>query len=292
MLWFVLAFISAVLSATAAISQKKVLFKLEALEFSFLLSLFNMIFSLPFLFINDLSIITFNTLLLLYLKTILGTLAFWCVMLAIKNLEISKALPLMVLTPGLVALSAFAFLGESLTSLEISGMLLLLAGTYILESKAKQDILMPFKVFIKSKNHHYIIFALLLFTATSVLDKTLLSRFSLEPPAFIGFQHIFMAFNFSLIILMTSRQPVKIVRSVSPDLWLWIIFISLLTVGYRFSQIESFKDAPVALVLAIKRTSVFFAAIIGGRIFKEKRLLLKAAATIIMIAGAILIITK
>ena len=223
MLWFVLAFISAVLSATAAISQKKVLFKLEALEFSFLLSLFNMIFSLPFLFINDLSIITFNTLLLLYLKTILGTLAFWCVMLAIKNLEISKALPLMVLTPGLVALTAFAFLGESLTSLEISGMLLLLAGTYILESKAKQDILMPFKVFIKSKNHHYIIFALLLFTATSVLDKTLLSRFSLEPPAFIGFQHIFMAFNFSLIILMTSRQPVKIVRSVSPDLWLWII---------------------------------------------------------------------
>jgi drug/metabolite transporter (DMT)-like permease len=251
-----------------------------------------MIFSLPFLFLTELSVITFNTLLLLYLKTILGTLAFWCVMLAIKNMEISKALPLMVLTPGLVALSAFAFLGESLTTFEIFGMLLLLAGTYILESKAKQDILMPFKIFIRSKNHHYIIFALLLFTATSVLDKTLLSRFSLKPPAFIGFQHIFMAFNFSLIILMTSRSPANILRSVPSDLWLWIIFISLLTIGYRFSQIESFKDAPVALVLTIKRTSVFFAAIIGGKIFKEKKLLLKAAATIIMIAGAILVITK
>ena len=175
---------------------------------------------------------------------------------------------------------------------EIFGMVLLLAGTYILESKAKQELLTPFKIFIKSKSHHYIIFALLLFTATSVLDKTLLSRFNLEPPVFIGFQHIFVAFNFLLIILMTSRNPVNIVKSVPSDMWLLIVFISLLTVGYRFSQIESFKDAPVALVLAIKRTSVFFAAIIGGRIFKEKRLMIKAAATIIMIAGAILVILK
>jgi len=53
MTWFAVAFISALLSAFAAITQKKVLFKLEALEFSFWLSLANLFFSIPFFFFID-----------------------------------------------------------------------------------------------------------------------------------------------------------------------------------------------------------------------------------------------
>src|SRR4030042_854304 len=134
--WFFLAFTSALLSATAAISQKKILFKLDALEFSFALAIFNMFFSLPFFIVVDFGSLTFTSLAILYGKTIMGALAFLCVMLAIKNMEISGALPLMVLTPGLVAFFAFVLLGESLTNYEIIGMVILLVGTYILESKA------------------------------------------------------------------------------------------------------------------------------------------------------------
>ena len=45
MTWIILASISAALSATAAIFEKKALFKLDALEFSFLISLFGAIFA-------------------------------------------------------------------------------------------------------------------------------------------------------------------------------------------------------------------------------------------------------
>ena len=47
MSWFWLALLSAALSAAAAITQKKVLFRMEALDFSWLLSLLTLLLSLP-----------------------------------------------------------------------------------------------------------------------------------------------------------------------------------------------------------------------------------------------------
>ena len=38
---------------------------------------------------------------------------------------------------------------------------------------------------------------------------------------------------------------------------LWILLISILTIGYRYTQIVSVSIASVALTLAVKRTSVF-----------------------------------
>ncbi len=287
--WFILALTSALLSASAAISQKRVLFDLGALEFSFLISIFNLVFSIPFFLALDLSTISVLSLVFLYVKTILGAFAFWCVMLAIKNMEISGALPLMVLTPGLVAVFAFLILGETLVNFEIAGMLLLLAGTYILERKGN-DLFEPFKVFYRSKNHHYIIFALLLFTATNILDKWLLRDLKLEPFAFMAFQQLFLMINFTIMIFLFGYRPARIISYIDKRLWQWIILISVLTVGYRYTQIEAVKIAPVALVLSMKRTSVFFATVIGGKIFKEHNLLRKSIATLIMISGALLLI--
>lgn len=290
MFWFILAFTSALLSAFAAISQKKILFKMDALEFSFVLAIFNMLFSLPFFIGVEIAALTFANIIALYIKTLLGALAFLNVMLAIKNLEISAALPLMTLTPGFVAIFAFIILGEALSFLEISGMILLIAGIYILESNSYRDILYPFKVFVKSKNHHYIIFALLLFTATSIMDKMILVNLKLPPYAFMAFQQIFLAVNFLLIILVMKKNPKRIVKSIGSTTWLWIILVAVITIGYRYTQIEAVKIAPVALVLSVKRTSVFFAALIGGKLFKESNLIKKLIATLILIGGAIFIL--
>lgn len=290
MFWFLVAFTSALLSAFAAVSQKKILFKMEALEFSFVLAVFNMLFSIPFFTGVDIASLSADNIIALYIKTLLGALAFLNVMLAIKNLEISAALPLMTLTPGFVAIFAFILLGEALTVLEVSGMLLLLAGVYILESNSYRDILYPFKVFINSKNHHYIIFALLLFTATSIMDKVILVNLNLPPYAFMGFQQIFLAVNFLIIILIMKKNPKQIAQNIQGKMWIWIILVAVLTIGYRYTQIESVKIAPVALVLSVKRTSVFFAALIGGKLFKESKLLKKLLATVILIAGAIFIL--
>ncbi len=287
--WYYLSFLSAIFSAAAAISQKKILFKMDALEFSFLLSLFNIIFALILLFTKDIGIINLTGIIILYIKTILGAFAFWCVMLAIKNMEISGALPLLVLTPGFVAITAFLFLGETLKVIEIIGMLLLLVGVYILEVKKHQKLFEPFIVLIKSKYHKYIIYALLLFTISSVIDKLLLHNYHLKPNVFIGFQQIFLAINFLFILLFYKNNPIKIIKHTNKNILLWILFVSVLTIAYRYTQIEAVKIAPVALVLSIKRTSVFFATLFGGKLFLESTLIKKSFATVILLIGAYLI---
>ncbi|MBN1638631.1 MAG: EamA family transporter [Ignavibacteriales bacterium] len=289
MTWFLIAFISAFLSALAAIFQKKVLFKESALEFSFLLSIFNLIFALPFLFLADYSTITLPSLFILYGKTILGALAFWCVMLSLKNLEISRALPLLVITPAFVAIFAFVFLSESLNAYQIGGIGLILVGTYILETRNNKELLEPFLVFVRSKKYHYIIFALLFFTTTSIIDKLLLSTYQLPPFTMLGFQQIFFLFNFILIYILAKGKPIKLLKETNKDIYFWIIVIAVITIGYRWTQIEAFKLAPIALVLSIKRISVFFASIVGGKIFKELNLIRKAIATAIMLIGVFLI---
>ncbi len=292
MTWFAVAFISALLSAFAAITQKKVLFKLGALEFSFLLSIANLIFSIPFFFFIDYETINFLNLSILFAKSIIGVTAFLCVMLALKNLEISNALPLLALTPGFVAVFAFLILGESLKTLEVVGLLFLIFGTFILESKNFKELVLPFNVFLKSKYHRYIIIALLLFTASSILDKLLLIKLNLSPISLTAFQHIYFAILFSIIYLIFKRNSEVSPVEIQKDNLGWIALISILTIGYRYTQIVAVSLASVALVLAIKRTSVFWATVIGGKIFNDKDLLKRTFAAILILVGAILILRE
>lgn len=292
MTWFVIAFISALLSAFAAITQKKVLFNLGALEFSFWLSIANLLFSIPFFFFIEYETINTLNLSILFAKSIIGVAAFLCVMISLKNLEISNALPLLALTPGFVAVFAFFILGESLKSVEVIGLALLIVGTFILESKNIKEFVLPFNVFLKSKYHRFVILALLLFTASSIMDKLLLIKLNLTPISITAFQHIYFAILFSIVFLIFRNKEKISPASLNKDNLGWIALISILTIGYRYTQIVAVSLASVALVLAIKRTSVFWATIIGGKLFHDKDLLKRSIAAVLILIGAILILRE
>ena len=290
MTWFFVALLSSFLSAFAAISQKKVLFKLNPVEFSFHLSVVNLVFAVPFFFFVNYETINSYNLFILFIKSVLGVLAFLCVMTALKNLQISNALPLLALTPGLVAVFAYFFLGESLKTFEVIGLISLIVGTYILESKSLKEIFFPLNVFLKSKYHHYILAALLLFTASSVMDKFLLVKLNFTPISLTAFQHLYFAFLFLIIYLISEKKFDKSKIFANKKDYLWIALISVLTLGYRFTQVVSISMSSVALTLAVKRTSVLWATIIGGKIFKDSNLVKKIIAVLFILLGAILIL--
>jgi len=292
MTWFAIALLSAFLSAFAAITQKKVLFSLGALEFSFLLSLVNLVFSIPFFFFIDYGTINSFNLLVLFIKSVIGVGAFFCVMLSLKNLEISNALPLLALTPGFIAVFAFIFLGEALKTAEVVGLIILMLGTYILESGNSTKIIFPFSILLKSKYHRFVILALLLFTASSILDKLLLIKLNLSPISLTAFQHIYFAIMFSIIFFVFRKKTEPLPNITNKINLGWIALISVLTIGYRYAQVVAIGLASVALVLAVKRTSVFWATIIGGRIFSDKDLLKRSIAAVLILVGAILILRE
>ena len=293
MTWFYLALISAVFSALAAISEKKVLFKLDALDFSFFVSLVTLIFSIPFFFDAPLDMSLSTPLIILFAKAILSALAFLCVMLAIKNLEISEALPLLALSPGLVAVLGVLLIQDTLVINEWIGLALMLIGTYILElRKDDKSFFDPFKSLLRLNKYKYVFFALFLFSITSLIDRVLLKEFKLPAYTFMAYQQLFFAVIFTTMILIRKKKVNDIFKPLNKNVIYLILLISLFTVIYRYTQIEATKIAAVALVLSVKRLSVLMAVIIGGKLFKESNILKRLIAAVIILTGLIILVNS
>ncbi len=291
--WFILAFVSALFSAVSAVTEKKALFTLNALEFSYLTSVTSLLFTVPFFFmIPELPGFSAGMMILLF-KTMLGAGAFFCVMSAIKNLEISEALPLLALSPAFVAVTGVIFINDTLVPAEWAALALMVAGTYILELKnGNGGVWAPVKALFSFSKYKYILTALLLFTVSSLLDRLLLKDYKLPPYTFMAFQQFFYAIIFFVVVLSSGSNPVNPFAKIDKSILKILLAIGIFTVIYRYTQIEATKLAPVALVLSVKRLSVLMAVFGGGKIFKEKEVPQRVLAAMIILAGAIILIVN
>jgi len=289
MIWFVLGTCSAVLSAASAIIQKKILFRLTALEFSFLVSAVILIVSLCVPFSVDVASIPSTTLMILIGKSVLGGSAFLLVMMSLEHNQISSALPLLGLTPGVTAVLALIVIGESLQPSEWAGIGLMMAGTYTLEMRPGQKFLQPFKSIFTNRNFYFIYGAVGLFAVSSVADKALVSSYRVDPLVVLFYQHIVYCMLFGLQLLLRRYSFSTLVKKGKGQLP-FILAAALLTIGYRFTQLEAAKLAPIALVLAVKRTSILYATFFGGRMFSDDRLSVKLFAGALIVVGGFIIL--
>jgi len=195
----------------------------------------------------------------------------------------------LVITPALVALLAYVFLNESIGVWGIGGMLLLLSGTYVLQLPKGGNWLSPFLFVQRNKAQWYIIGAILLFSTTAVLDKSILKSYRLPAEAFIPIQQMFFTFNF-LVLFLLKKLSVKELSTTLKSHGRLILLIAVFAVIYRYSHILAVKAGSVALVLSIKRTSVFFATIIGGSYFREQELVKRVIAVAVMVVGTVLVL--
>jgi drug/metabolite transporter (DMT)-like permease len=284
-MWLLSASSSALLSAAAAIVQKKILFRLNALEFSFLVSAIILIFSSFVPLTVDVTSIPISTILIIIGKSLLGGCAFLLVMMSLKHNQISNALPLLGLTPGVTAVVALLLLGDSLQGWEWAGLGLMTLGTFILEVQSPRWSLRSLKTSLLTKSHYYIFGALALFAVSSVADKLLVSNYKISPLVVLFYQHLVYCFVFASLLLL-QKCSLREVISKGKEPFQLIVAVAVLTIAYRFAQLEATKDAPVALVLAVKRTSILYASFLGGKIFAEEQLVRRlAGATLIVVAG-------
>ena len=285
--WILLASVSALLSAAAAIAQKRVLARVNALEFSFLVSLAVLAHSLAVPFTTDVLAFDTRTLALLWGKSVLGGIAFLLVMTALKNNEISEALPLLGVTPAVTALLAMLVLGERLVGEQWLGLLLMLAGIWALEARTGSGMLSGLRMTLPGVRHRAILGAIALFAVSSVADKRLMSGMSVPPFVVMFHQHLVYALLFALLLLIRRHSWATLPRTARAHLPL-LLAIAALTVGYRFFQLEATRVGPVALVLAVKRTSILYATLFGGRMFAEEKLTTRLVGAALIVAAGFL----
>jgi drug/metabolite transporter (DMT)-like permease len=289
MFWFILASCSALLSAAAAVIQKKVLFRLNALEFSFLVSVVILIFSLVVPFSTDVTSVPPLTLIIIVGKSFLGGAAFLFVMMSLEHNQISTALPVLGMTPAVTAIAALVILGEALQSWEWLGIAMMLAGTYFLEKRPGQKIFQPFDEALRSKNHYFMYSALGLFAISSVFDKLLVSGYKTDPLIILFYQHIVYCGMFASLLFIRKQLFQTVIRKGTSQLP-FIVTVAFLTIAYRFTQLEATKLAPVALVLAVKRTSILYASFFGGKMFSDERLAQKLLGGALIVGAGFIIL--
>ena len=135
----------------------------------------------------------------------------------------------------------------------------------------------------------YIILALTLFAASSVLDKLLVSTMRVNPWTVLFYQQCVYVLVFGGY-LSTKDVPVRALARQARALVPVIAIIAILTIGYRYLQLEATRLAPVALVLAVKRSSVLFASVIGGTLFSDHRLVQRIVGAVLIVAAGFIML--
>ncbi len=287
MVWFLFALGSAIFSALSALTEKKSLMKVHAMEFSCALAILNFLFSLPLIFLADFDIPLF-VLAVMYASSIIATVAFLFIAKGVRHLEVSLVSPLLNLNPAILATLAYFLLNERITHAQVSGIFLIMVGAYIVEINwKKHGILEPVKTMFHSKHTLFILLSCILYAFCSICDKFVLTY--VTPFTYLLVIHFFIAINFTILINV-FYGGFKDVKESYHRAGRWIFLMAFFTLTYRLLQAWAISLTLVSLVIPIKRLSTLFATLAGGKLFHEKGTKKRAIACIIMLIGAYLII--
>ena len=283
------------LTGVASIFQKKTLFREHTLELVTMVALFGMCLTLPAFFLFDRSSLTQYALGIIFLQAILVAAATFLFAKSLRHLPITIAAPILVFSPLLSALLGFLFLGESLSKIQITGIVILVIGANLLESHVR-SLWTPFVDAWRGKHTRYMLGAVVLYSCAVLLERRIVSPasiggFGVPPALFLGVEHVIMAAIYLPMLFFFHDGYVSIrhgIKTAGPI----ILLIALLTVGYRLSgsYALSYPEGKVGLFAAIKRTSALVAVAVGGNLFREEHVTRRVVGCAVMVIGAAMIL--
>ena len=219
----------------------------------------------------------------------LNMVAITLYMRAIKASELSLTLPMLTFTPLFMLGTSPLILGEFPDRWGAMGMILIIAGAYLLHLKPHvgiaqgRGLLDPFRALWSEPGPRIMLLVAFIWSFTANLDKVGVTNSS---PAFWLFC-FFIAMSLGLlpVVLVRSRRPLAQLRRNLSGLALVGLFGSLALI----LQMWAITLTLAAYVVAIKRVSVVFGVLFGHFIFNEKGLARKLFCTALMVAGVGLI---
>jgi drug/metabolite transporter (DMT)-like permease len=283
-LWLPLTVLSAFSLATSDALTKKALTGHN----EYLITWLRLLPALP-LFLIPLPFLTIPPLHAEFYLCVLGALPLEALALflytkALKLSPLNLTLPLLSLTPLLLLVVPFLLLGERISRCGAAGILLIAAGSYLLNAKRGQGgMLAPFRALLGEKGSLCMLGVAAIYSITSTLGKRAIAASS---PLF------FAACYIPLLVLLIS--PVALYKG-KGELGLMarngtIRASALPALCYAVqivAHVYAINLTNVAYMIAVKRLSLLFGVLYGRCLFQETGGLL---ATLIMLAGVFLIV--
>lgn len=289
MMWFWLALffafwtsiaVSVVKQLTTRINPRTILFVNNLFILPFMLLLLIMVGGFPkasekfFLLIMSSSL----------LDVIAGVVSIW----AIAHSPISLILPMSSFNPVFTTIIAAFTLTEVPTMIKFAGMLLIVAGSYLLNiADIRRGLLLPFQRLFADRGVQAFLLANFLWAITPTFQKQAIYETTpLMPlfPSFVG--SIFVALLLAPFVL----NNVKIATvAMTKNLW-WFLLLAPFSALAQWAAFTAFSQANVGYVTAIFKLSVLFTILLGWLIFGEERIKERLLGGAVMLLGTVLLV--
>ena len=204
----------------------------------------------------------------------------WYLLSAYRFGDLTKVYPIARGTaPILITIVSLIFLGVALSNFEILGIIIISLGILSLSLQGAEGI----------KNRSAVIYALV--TGFFIMGYSITdgygARVSNSFLSYMGWSFILNATIFPIILKINNKSEI-ITKTFKEGKKIFFIGGTLSYIVYGI-VIWGFTQAPIALITALRETSIIFALLIGTFFLKEKFTLLKVIATFVIFFGVALL---
>jgi len=247
--------------------------------------------SLPFLALGFLFFDMPKVSIMFYLVILINiALFFLAQILMIKSLKMSNlsiSVPMLSFTPVFLLLTSYLMLNEFPTFAGLLGVLLVVAGSYVLNiNELKQGYLEPIKAIFRNKGGFYMIIVAFLYSLCANLGKIGVNLSNAVYYMFI----FYLIYSILLLIVFF-----KTIKSNITTLRANLNYFALGGFSTAASEILvgiAYKYSIVPYIISLKRTSILFSVLIGIFLFKEKNFKEAIIGSTIMFLGVVMISTS
>jgi drug/metabolite transporter (DMT)-like permease len=208
---------------------------------------------------------------------------------AIRDHPLSLTLPYLAFTPVFAMGIAWIALGERVAPNGAAGVLLVVAGTWLLNAESpgsgqRRDWLAPFAAILRERGARLMLAVAAIYAVTSTLGKGAMRY--LDPALFGPFYYALLGLSATLlfagprprILLKLARRPVP------------VLAVGALVGLMAYTHFLAIQQVEVAYMIAVKRLSLLFGILYGALVFKEPNLHRRLPAGAVMLAGVALIL--
>ncbi|NQE34337.1 EamA family transporter [Microcoleus asticus] len=284
MTWLIFGILTAFFEAVKDVFGKQNLKKSDEYVVAWSLSFFSVIFLIPWVLYTGIPPLNSQFWLALLIGGSINAVTALLYIKALKLSDLSLTVPLLALTPLFMLVTSPLIVGEYPKFLDYIGILLIVAGSYLLNIKEKsKGYLAPFKALLDEPGPKLMLIVAFLWSIASNFDKIGVTN---SYPIF----WIFCLFGTMSVLLL----PVLLHKTPNPGQKILKQLPMLAAMGFINAtgvifQMQALTLTFVVRVIALKRTSVLMGVLFGHFIFKEKDIQERLLGAAIMILGVLFI---
>jgi drug/metabolite transporter (DMT)-like permease len=280
MYWLVLALISALGESTKDFFSKNSLKKVDEYVAAWGILALTFPFLLPLLLFVPIPQLDNTFWLVTCFVAVSYMVSLTLFMRAIKSSQLSLTVPMLAFTPVFMLLISFAVLGEFPGTAGLAGVLLIVAGAYVLNaSEAKRGLLEPILALGREPGPRLMLVVSVLFGINATLGK--LAVLHSNPVAYMVILYGLAGVLFTAFILFVKRNRISDILGSWKTLVLAGLCMAIGEVAFSYSYTMTLA----IYTLSVKRTSILFSSLFGFVFFKEKNMWERLAGIAIMLAG-------